>query len=201
MGSMVPHQSISCRVQASRSKKHGSCKLIDEREEVVKSINEQKTTVLIKRAMQSAKDFTSLPAVLALVSELQKLPFRIKGTVTYRYKVPLSQKDRKWWSYKGTCSVPGGAEDEGNEVLAVVLLTLLAAWKNLPKNIKNDAGEAWDPFKKMRLEKSCRILRELCIYNVLGASLGQKHRKIIKQHLFSGQNNENVLEKLPGFAF
>ena len=44
--------------------------------------------------------------------------------------------------------------------------------EKLPKNIKNDAGEAQDPFKKMRLEKSCIILRELCIYDVLGASFG-----------------------------
>ena len=28
---------------------------------------------------------------------------------------------------------PGGAEDEGNEVLAGVLLTFLAAWKNFQK--------------------------------------------------------------------
>ena len=41
--------------------------------------------------------------------------------------------------------------------------------RKLQKNIKNDAGEARDPFKKMRLEKSCIILRELCIYDLCGA--------------------------------
>ena len=66
--------------------------------------------------------------------------------------------------------------------------------KTSKKHIKNDAGEARDPFKKMRLEKSCIILRELCIYDVLGASLGQKHWKIIKKQCFSRQNNQNVLE-------
>ena len=66
--------------------------------------------------------------------------------------------------------------------------------EKLQKHIKNDAGEARDPFKKMRLEKPCIILQELCIYDVLGGSFVQKHRKIIKKQCFSQQNNQNVLE-------
>ncbi len=59
------------------------------------------------------------------------------------------------------------------------------------KNIKNDAGEAQDPLKKMRLEMSFIILGELCMYDLYGASCGQKRRTNYVFHVKNKQNKNN----------
>ena len=63
------------------------------------------------------------------------------------------------------------------------------------KNIKNDAGEARDPFKKMRLENEFIVLGELCMYDLCGASCGQKRRT---NYVFHVQNKQNKRRKQKG---